>query len=276
MTERQQGHDSAGVAVNARSMLFVPGNRPERFDKAIATGADSVIIDLEDAVAPDAKQGALEQALAWLGAGNSAVVRVNAVGTPWHEAEVAALAGTCASVMVPKSHSTDELASVHAVVGERIIALVETARGIRDADLVASAPGVVRIALGNVDLSAELGVDPASHAALAYSRGRLVAASAAAALAPPVDGVTTVLDAPDVLAADLDVTRELGFGGKLCIHPRQVVPVNAALRPNEDELAWARRVRDSASADGVSVVDGLMVDPPVIARALQIINRDRN
>lgn len=255
----------------------MPGIRPERFDKAVSTGADAVIIDLEDAVAADSKTTALQHALAWIGAGREAVVRVNGVGTPWHAAEISALADTAVGIMVPKSQHADELAGVQSVVGDRLIALVETARGIRDADAVAAAPGVVRLALGNVDLSAELGVDPASHAALSYSRSRLVVASAAAGITAPVDGVTTALDSAGVLAADLAVTRELGFGGKLCIHPRQVGPVNDALRPSEEELTWARRVLAAAgTGDGVTVVDSAMIDAPVIARATNLVARRRS
>lgn len=263
------------AVLSARSLLFVPGDRPERFDKAVATGADTIVIDLEDAVAPDAKAAALENALSWLDSGGTGVVRVNGVGTSWHRGEVEALAATGAVLMVPKSQTVDEIATVHAVVGDRIIALVETARGIRDVDDVASAPGVVRLALGNVDLSAELGVDHASHAALAYSRSRLVVASASAALAPPIDGVTTAFDSPGTLADDLATTRELGFSGKLCIHPRQVEAVNVALSPSPDEIVWARRVLQMAPAEGVAVVDGTMIDPPVLARARQIVSRAR-
>jgi citrate lyase subunit beta/citryl-CoA lyase len=262
--------------VDARSLLFVPGDRPERFAKAAATAADAVIIDLEDAVAPASKAAALGHALAWLGDGGSAVVRVNAVGTPWHDHEVTQLARTAAIVMVPKAESVDALESVgDRLGGDRVVALVETARGIRDAEQVCSARGVVRAALGNVDLSAELGVDPGSHAALAYARGRLVVAAAAAGIASPIDGVTTALDSPGVLAADLAVTRELGFGGKLCIHPRQVDAVNAALRPSETELTWAHRIMGTADSTGVSVVDGVMIDAPVLARAAGILARDR-
>ncbi|MRK03019.1 CoA ester lyase [Aeromicrobium sp. S22] len=261
--------------LHARSLLFVPGDRPDRFEKAASAGADAIVIDLEDAVAPDAKPAALEHALSWLRAGRRAVVRVNGAGTSWHAAEIAALASTDAGVMVPKSESAEELAGVHAVVGDRLLALVETARGIRDVDEVAGAPGVVRLAFGNVDLSAELGVDPASPAALAYARGRLVVASAAAGLAAPVDGVTTVLRSEAPLLADVARSRELGFGGKLCIHPRQVGPVNTALSPTDEELAWARTIRESVTSGGVAVVDGAMVDPPVLARAAQILARVR-
>lgn len=261
--------------LQARSLLFVPGDRPDRFDKAVASGADAVILDLEDAVSPDAKPAALEHVLSWLERDPAAIVRVNAVGTPWHAAEITALARTSALVMVPKSDSGDDLGSVRSVVGDRLIALIETARGVQAADEVCAAPGVVRVALGNVDLARELGVDPASHAALSYARGRVVAAAAAAGISAPVDGVTTTVDSAEALERDLVVTRELGFGGKLCIHPRQVAAVNDALRPSSDELDWARRIMEHASPGGVSVVDGAMVDAPVLARAAALLQRER-
>ena len=264
------------VPVEARSLLFVPGDRPERFEKAARAGADAVIIDLEDAVAPAAKGVALGHALAWLAGGHAAVVRVNDAATSWHAEEIAALGGTGAYVMVPKSQSAEELADIVARLGGhgRVIALVETAVGIRDAAAVAAVPGVVRLALGNVDLAVDLGVDPASHAALAYARGHLVVASAAARIAPPVDGVTTDLGTLTTLTSDLQVTRELGFGGKLCIHPSQVGAVNGAFEPNEAEIAWARRIVDAVRGDGgVAVVGGAMVDPPVVARAVALLAR---
>ncbi len=260
-------------AAHARSLLFVPGDRPERFDKALATGSDCVIIDLEDAVAAESKRAALANAIGWLRGGGRAVVRINAFGTSWHEHEIEALASTDAIVMLPKAESPDVLGAVADRLGDmRLIALVETALGVRDVDALASVQGVSRLALGNVDLAAELGTDPASHAALAYARGRMVMASAAARIAPPVDGVTTWLDAPERLAVDLSVARELGFGGKLCIHPRQVKAVNEALRPSEDEIAWAEKVvAASSSTSGVGVLDGLMIDPPVVSRAEGIL-----
>lgn len=263
-------------ASTARSLLFVPGDRPERFDKAVATGADSVILDLEDAVAPEAKTEALGQVLTWLESGGVAAVRINAVGTAWHDTEVEALRGTGAPIVVPKTESAEDLAELSSRLGgqARIIALVETAKGVHAADTVSSAVGVIRLALGNVDLSTELGVDPASFTALAYARGRLVIASACAGLPAPIDGVTTALDASATLAADLAHARELGFGGKLCIHPRQVEQVNHSFSPTEDELAWAARVLTASdSTDGVRVVDGKMIDPPVVRRAQRLVAR---
>ncbi|MFJ3667399.1 HpcH/HpaI aldolase/citrate lyase family protein [Streptomyces sp. NPDC090106] len=260
-------------AASARSFLFVPGDRPERFAKAAGSGADAVVLDLEDAVAPAARPKALEHVLAWLDAGNPAVVRVNGVGTATHDAELAALAGRSVVVMLPKTDSAAQVAAVRARVGQ-VLALVETAQGVTAADEICAA-GVVRLALGTVDLAAELGVDPASPSAFAYSRGRLVMASAAAGLPAPVDGVTVRLDDPSVLDDDLVRARELGLGAKLCVHPRQVAAVNAAFSPSAAEVAWAERIVQAAeaSSSGVVVVDGAMVDAPVVTRARRLLSR---
>jgi citrate lyase subunit beta/citryl-CoA lyase len=253
----------------ARSFLFVPGDRPDRFAKAVASGADSVIIDLEDAVAGEAKEVALQNAVAWLAGGSEAIVRINAAGTRSHRGELAALADCV--VMLPKAESADAVNEVCERVGAsaRVIALVETARGVRNIDEVAAVPGVIRVALGNVDLGTELGVDPASHAALAYARGCLVTASAAAGLPAPVDGVTARVHAEAELQEDIAHGRELGFGAKLCIHPSQVAAVNRSFSPTREELAWAHRVL--AHPGGVALVDGAMVDEPVVRRAAQLV-----
>ncbi|WP_308162714.1 HpcH/HpaI aldolase/citrate lyase family protein [Nocardia alni] len=259
---------NAALAV-ARSFLFVPGDRPDRFDKAIATGADAVIIDLEDAVAADRKDTARNSAVEWLTRGGRAVVRVNGADTAWHADDVEALRSTGAPVMLPKAQSADVLADVAGRLGYgSIIALVETARGIRDLDAVCAVEGVVRVALGNVDLSAELGIDPDSHTALGHVRGKMVLACAAAGLPAPIDGVSTAFDAPERLEHDLTHARELGFGAKLCIHPRQVPVVNEGFLPTEAERAWAERILAAMREhDGVAVVDGAMIDAPVVRRA---------
>ena len=257
----------------ARSLLFVPGDRPERFAKAASSGADMVVIDLEDAVAPGHKAQALSNTLTWLKSGGSAVIRVNATDTPWHRSEVDELAATGAVLMLPKAEERDVVTELHhRLSGERVIALIETARGLRRAEEVCAAPGVIRAALGTIDLGAELGVDPAAHGPLSYARSRLVIASAAAGLPPPIDGVTAVLGAQDVLMADVELARGLGFGGKLCIHPTQVRCVNSGLGPSESEVEWALKVTAAANSDsGVVVVDESMVDPPVVRRAERIL-----
>ncbi|MGH3757774.1 HpcH/HpaI aldolase/citrate lyase family protein [Actinophytocola sp.] len=264
-------------AADSRSLLFVPGNRPERFDKARGSGADVVILDLEDAVPPEKKRAALDNVLRWVQADNPAVVRVNAVGTATHEQEIAALAGCRVAVMLPKAESTAQVEDVHNRLGQQhaLIPLIETPLGVRDAGEIAAAPGVIRLALGTIDLAAALGVAPTSHAAFVWSRGALVVASAAAGLPGPIDGVTTQLDDEAVLDDDIDVARTVGFSGKLCVHPRQVQAVNRAFLPSDVDVEWARRVVEAAAVapGGVTVLDGAMIDAPVVTLAQRLLRR---
>ncbi|MFK8843932.1 HpcH/HpaI aldolase/citrate lyase family protein [Streptomyces sp. Ac-502] len=254
----------------ARSLLFVPGDRPERFDKAVASGADVVIVDLEDAVAPADKERARAHVAAWLAAGNSAMVRINAPGTPWCDDD-GAMAACGVPVMVPKAEDPEVLADFARRTGGKcpVVPLVETAAGIERAVEVCAAPGVVRVALGNVDLAGQLGVAHDDHEALAYSRSRLVSASAATGLCAPVDGVTTSVKDVDVIAADVAHARRFGFAGKLCVHPAQIAVVAEGFAPTAQEREWARSV--VAAGDSVTVVDGHMVDKPVLERARRIL-----
>ncbi|MEV0600112.1 CoA ester lyase [Streptomyces sp. NPDC050315] len=255
----------------ARSLLFVPGHRADRFAKAAAAGADGVIVDLEDAVAPDAKDAARDDVAMWLAGGARAVVRVNAPGTEWFEADLAMAAAHGAPVMLPKAEDPAVLEAVTGAAGGRspVLALIETAAGVENAAALCRVPGVVRAAFGSIDLAAQLGVDPDDHLALAYARSRLVCASAAAGLAPPLDGVTTDLTADGPLPSDVAHARRLGFGGKLCIHPRQLAAVHEGFTPSPAEQKWARRVL--AAGEAVTVVDGRMVDRPVLERARRIL-----
>ncbi|WP_017936458.1 HpcH/HpaI aldolase/citrate lyase family protein [Nocardioides sp. Iso805N] len=264
------------VVSAARSLLFVPGNRPERFAKALATAADMVILDLEDAVAPAEKQGAREAVVEWLEAlapedAARVAVRVNAAGTPWHEADLSAVADRAGAVMLAKAEAGGALeAAGRAAV---VVALIETATGVLDARPIARTAGVTRLAFGSFDLAAELGVDPVDADALRAARSALVLASAAAGLAGPVDGVHAAIDDAEALAAETAAAHRLGFAGKLCIHPRQVDVVDAVLRPSGEDVAWAERVLAAVPADlagGVVTVDGRMVDKPVIERARRI------
>jgi citrate lyase subunit beta / citryl-CoA lyase len=262
------GHPTRAAIAAARTFLFVPGHRPDRFDKAVAAGPDVVILDLEDAVAPADKGGARRNADVWLARGGQAVVRINAAGTPWFDDDLELVTAHGCPVMLPKAEDADvpqRLADVCAV-----IPLIETASGVERALDVCCAPGVVRAAFGSVDLATELGVRHDDRLALGYARSRLVVACAAAGIAAPVDGVTTTLADSDALAEDLRHARRLGFGGKLCIHPRQLDAARAGFAPTEEELRWARRVIDTG--DAVSVVDGAMVDKPVLERARRLLD----
>lgn len=266
----------SSCAAFARTLLFVPGDRPERFDKAAATGADVTILDLEDAVAPDHKDGARAHVRAWLPTAPApAAVRINASGTPWHEADLVALAGLGpALVVLPKAEDPAAVARVVAALpaGSAVIALVETALGVTRATEISRVPGVHRLALGTFDLAAELGVDPDHRPAMAGARSALVLASAVGRLGGPIDGVTGDVRDAARLTDDVTTSLALGFAGKLCIHPSQVAPAAVALSPSADDAAWADRILAAVrSADrGVVVVDGRMVDAPVIARAERI------
>ncbi|MEU4595988.1 CoA ester lyase [Nocardia sp. NPDC023988] len=271
----------------ASTLLFVPADRPERFAKAAAANPGLVVLDLEDAVAPDAKEAAREHAVAWIEAGNECAVRINAVGTAWHADDLAALAPLRCAVVLPKADIgnldgvIDALTEARASAPYRpkiassrplLIALIETAAGVLHSAAVAATPGVDRLAVGTFDLAAELGVDPTDREALAGTRHALVLASAAAGLPGPIDGVTGVVDDADLVQDDARFGKRLGFTGKLCIHPRQLHPVATAFRPTDAEQAWARKISAAITdTSGVAVVDGAMVDKPVLDRARRIL-----
>jgi citrate lyase subunit beta/citryl-CoA lyase len=258
-------------AIAARSLLFVPGTRSDRIGKALASGADVAIVDLEDAVAPEDK--ALARA-ALADVGPRVAVRVNAADTPWFAADCAACrAADVRLVLLPKADAAAQIEAVRAAVpGCAVIAIVETAAGFENVVAVARAAGVARLAFGHLDLQAELGVADAD-APLHYFRTRLVLASRLGALPPPIDGVCTAIDDAAMLAAELDRARRFGFGAKLCIHPRQVDAVNAAFAPTPEEIEWARRIVAAAAGGGAARVDGHMVDAPVVARARAVLAR---
>jgi citrate lyase subunit beta/citryl-CoA lyase len=259
----------------ARSYLFVPGNRPERYAKACDAGADAVIVDLEDAV-PDAEKDAARAALAqWLSPARAVLVRVNAADTPWfaRDLDVCAAQGV-AGVVLPKSERAEAVAALAARIGpqRRVVPLIETAQGFHAALAIAQAPQVERLAFGAIDFALDLGIRDDDLALLRF-RSELVLVSRLAGLAAPIDGVSTALDDAAALRRDTLRGRDLGFGAKLCIHPKQLAIVHACYRPTADEIAWAKRVVDAAAAAaGAAVaVDGKMVDRPVIRTAEQIL-----
>lgn len=262
----------------ALTLLFVPGDRPERYAKAAASGADVVVVDLEDAVAPEAKGEARAAAARWFAEGGTGIVRVNAPGTPFFEEDVAALAPHVDVVLLPKAEDpavvTDLVAALRAHRPDAgVLALVETARGILAAPQTAAVPGVVRLAFGNFDLSTELGLHPDDHEALRPLRSTVVVASAAAGLPAPIDGVSGSIDDAEVIAEDTRQATRTGYGAKLCIHPRQVPVVADALRPSDEEVAWATRVVTAwdTATSGAVALDGKMLDKPVVDRARRVL-----
>ena len=265
----------------ARSFLFVPGNRPERFAKALASGADAVIIDLEDAVPLDAKdtaRDALQAAWPSLAAAEHArlLVRVNPAGTPWHAADLTAVASLTGlgALMLPKAENAQQVEQAFRTSSMLVLPLIESAEGVGQMDAIARAAVTLRLGLGHIDLQADLGMRCGpDEAELAPIRLAMVVASRRAGLPAPVDGVTTATQDAEVLAADAQRSRRFGFGAKLCIHPAQVSGVHQALAPTEAESDWARRVlaAEVAAGGGAFSVDGKMVDPPVLLLARQIL-----
>lgn len=251
-----------------RAPLFVPADRPERFEKAAASGTDAVILDLEDSVAAEAKDAA-RAALAKGFTHLPVIVRINAYGTSWHAADLMAVAALApAAVILPKAEDVDRITDVADALGLPVIALVESARGLANARAIAAARGVARLAFGSVDYCADLSCDHIREGLLA-ARVELVLASRLAGIPGPIDGVTLRLDDLALTRDDAAHARALGMTGKLCIHPKQIAEVKAAFAPAEHEIAWARRV--TASGDGAVTVDGAMVDEPVRIRARAIL-----
>jgi len=265
-----------------RTYLFVPGNRPDRFRKALVSGADAVVLDLEDAVAADAKDAAREAVRAWAADATPAdraraVVRTNDLGSPHAARDLAAAADAgLTTVMLPKAESADDVAAVRSAAPDVVVlALVESARGLAAAEEIAAAPGVVRLVFGTLDyaLDLDLELEDASDG-LSYAAGRLAVASRCAGLATPVGGVTPQLDDEPRLLADLAWSRRHGFGAKLCIHPAQVAAIHAALAPTTQAIERARRVLEAdAGSPGAAQLDGRMIDRPVVLAARRTLAR---
>jgi citrate lyase subunit beta/citryl-CoA lyase len=256
-----------------RSYLFVPGNRPERFDKACAAGADAVIVDLEDAVPPLEKAAAREAVASWLAPEHPVLVRINAADSSWFEDDLALCARPgVAGIVLPKAEQEAALTRLFDAGAAAILPLIESGLGLWNAAALARMPRVQRLVFGSIDFSLDMNIQE-SHETLLYARSRLVLASRVAGVAAPVDGVTTSFDDPAHVHADAVRTRALGFGGKLCIHPKQVDPVHRAYAPTLEELAWAKRVvaASDAARGGAVALDGRMVDRPVIMIAQQML-----
>lgn len=266
-----------------RTLLFVPASRPDRFAKALATGADLVCADLEDAVAPAEKPAARAAALAFLAEGGGArtrAVRVNGLRTPDGIADLAAvlaLGPVPGVLLLPKVEHAEEIAILDALLTAAgsplaLLPLIENARGVANAAAIAAAsPRILALFLGGVDLAAELGVAPEGPG-LATARGLVVLAARGAGV-----GAIDVphLDVRNAEAAGQAAreARRLGFTGKAVLHPAQVAAVNAAFTPTEDEIAEALRYR-RAFADakgGVATLDGKLVEKPVAARMEQVL-----
>jgi citrate lyase subunit beta/citryl-CoA lyase len=280
--------------VRPRSYLYVPGDREDRFARAAERGADALVFDLEDAVAAAAKDRARAAvarhlaALAPTGPGPQNWVRVDADRL---DADVAAVTGPAlAGVLLPKAsveslHRIDSLladaerAAGMATGSVAVVPVVETAAGLLETAALARGPRVARLAIGEADLAAELGVVPGpDRAELAPHRAQLVVASAAARLAGPIAPVETDLTvSDDALVASTAALLRQGFRARTAVHPRQVPSINAAFTPSTDELDRARGIVETLESAGSGVaVDprtGRMLDEAVVRSARDVLSR---
>lgn len=281
-----------------RTLFFVPGNRPDRIAKAVArltTGAaDAVAVDLEDAVAEQAKdeaRAAAVTALREVPPGLRVFLRVNALGTPWARADLDAAAGALAhlaGVVLPKAEGPEPVHEVDALLGgaeaaagrpigsTAVLPIIESARGVLAAPAVAAAPRVATLVFGTLHLAADLGVTPTAEGReLLHARSQVVLATAAAGLVGPLDGPHADLDDTEGLVRSSRLARELGFTGRVVVHPRQLDPVRTAFSATAAELARARAVLDAHAAAGGAgafrMPDGTFVDRPVLLRAAALL-----
>jgi citrate lyase beta subunit len=267
------------VTEDVRTLLFAPGNARQKLERALRGEADGVICDLEDSVSPEQKSLArtiVRATLTELPSSCTKLIRVNAT-QPELSADLAMAAqAPVDALVVPKA--TPELLASASWGGLPLIAIVETAAGLRQAYDVACSPGVEALMLGCVDLGAELGlVAEPDGRELLFARSSLVVDSAAAGIRPPFDGPHLTLEDDAGLEEEASRSRSLGFGGKACIHPRQVPIAKRIFVPPDSELAWARDVVDRYEealdrGRGVVKVNGEMVDRPVVERARRILS----
>jgi citrate lyase subunit beta/citryl-CoA lyase len=266
-------------------VLFVPGTRADRFEKAFAAGADGVVLDVEDGVETSRKPDARRAIGEWIASsprgGGARFVRINAPGSPWIEEDLAwirTVAGAFDAAIVPKTERATDVERVATAIGaRRVIPLLETARGILRAAAIAGADAdIPAIFFGAEDLTAELGISRTVDGdELLFARSQVVLAAASIG-ADAIDAVFVGLEAPEELRRDAARARALGFRGKMAIHPGQVAAINEIFSPTADEIAAARRIVDAdeaARAGGVGAfrLDHRMVDAPVVRRAQRVL-----
>jgi citrate lyase subunit beta / citryl-CoA lyase len=275
---------ASNVTTLLRSLLFAPGSRPERFAKAIASGADGVIFDLEDGVHPAKKAEARTAIAQFFSASPSTtclrLVRINAFGSPWIEADLEAVSRMPAidGIVLPKAETPAQVEEVSRNVPSRtVVPLLETARAMFGALAIASADArVIALLFGAEDFTAQLGVRRTVNGdEILFARSQLVLAAAAIG-ADAVDTVSTNISDRDLLEQDALRARALGFHGKLAIHPGQIDTINKIFSPSQTEIDAARRVVEAFEAasnvgEGVVRLKEQMIDAPVVARARRVL-----
>jgi citrate lyase subunit beta / citryl-CoA lyase len=273
---------SAGPLV--RSLLFVPGIRPDRFASALASGADGIIFDLEDSVDRSKKAEARQAVSAFLSQPPQSTapvfVRINSVDSPWHQEDLKGFAGlqSIRGIVLPKSEMPADVAAVAQRTGAgRLIPLIETARGVLNAPgIAAAADSPSMVLFGAEDLTAQIGIPRTIDGdELVFARSQVVLAATSVG-ADPIDAVFIDINAVDDLRRDALRARALGFRGKMAIHPSQIPVIHDVFSPSPAERAQAQRIVDAfdlAQAEGVGVIrlDDRMIDMPVVIRAKRLL-----
>lgn len=263
------------------TFLYTPADRPDRVRKALESAADVVLVDLEDAVAPAHKDEARENLLELLAAVVRPVqVRVNHPSTPWHDADLAAVARLPLAVgaRLPKVEAPAEIRAVEAALpGRALHPLIESALGVERAlDIATASPRIASIGLGEADLRSDLGV--ADDAGLTWARSRVIVAARAARLAPPAMSAYANVRDLDGLAASCRAGRALGFRGRTAIHPVQLETIRTAFLPTSQEVSRAReviaRVADATAAGvgAIALPDGTFLDVAMVEQARTVLS----
>jgi len=259
--------------LQARTALFVPADRLDRLPRALASGADAVVIDLEDGVAAHFKDAA-RQAVSQLDVGMRAHVRVNGARTADLALDLQAIPLHVEGVMLAKAESIEQLDAVSERLAQHqdIVPLVESVTGLLAVGQLCRHPQVSRLAFGSLDFAVDSGIE--DEEGLTAVRVALVLQSRRFDLARPLDGVITEIADADVIAEQASRSRRLGFGGRMCIHPGQVRPVAQAFTPTPAAVEWARRVVEAFDRESGSPVllDGRMVDLPVVLSARAVLS----
>jgi citrate lyase subunit beta/citryl-CoA lyase len=267
------GRSRDSALIDARVPLFVPGDQPQRFAKAATSGADAVILDLEDAVAPEKKDAARQAVVAHAVDAFPVIVRINAVGSGFHADDVQAVRrARFDALMLAKCESGEDVDRASAAVpgDTAIIPLIESARGLLALPEILARRRVVRLAFGAFDFSLDIGCRPQWNP-LITARGELVWRSRAAEKAQPWDSPSAEIRALTAVKEEAELAAAAGFGGKMAIHPAQVAVIDAAFRPDAAAIAWAREVVAAVEHSELAKVGGVMVDAPIIERARRIL-----
>jgi citrate lyase subunit beta/citryl-CoA lyase len=268
----------------AQAFLFVPANRPDRFEKSLATNAQAVVVDLEDAVPLSDKETARESIrrdlAPWLQKHPERILlRINACSTPFWEDDLHLVEELgIRNLMLPKAESTEQLSSVADKLSfiPVLIPMIESAKGVDQVKALAAHPCTLRLSLGNIDLQVNLGLQCGpDELELLPVRHQMLLASRLADIAFPIDGVTTQIDSVAQLQQDIQRAKRLGFQAKLCIHPKQVDAVIQGFQPTPQEIEHAKTVveADKAARGGVVQVNGKMVDRPVVMQANLVLQK---